>query len=258
MKKNPVILIVMLLAAVFLVFGSACSITPSPSDSATPTDSSSVCAYIFAQYQADAKEALEAYALVQGQDNYAADNWTALLGLAAWGKTEINAATDKAGVNSALTAAKRAIRAVEAICVCGLEPEIKARIDFSDPKVIWDREGFDFYGQVDFDVPKGFELYISLVISVVFRRTHNEEPFPQFEVRHFNHANVQRVGYITFSSGRPSWWDDERYGLWRQNLSIALCVVNEVTIREAVRHLERLCFVKYVTPWWRPYLYTIF
>ncbi|MCL2675122.1 MAG: hypothetical protein FWE84_00795 [Firmicutes bacterium] len=74
-----------------------------------------------ALYKKVAKYELEAYAGDKGEDNYYAENWAEIVGLVAEGKTAIDAAEDKAGVDLALSAAKEAIDGIQKI---GEEMEI--------------------------------------------------------------------------------------------------------------------------------------
>ncbi len=66
-----------------------------------------------AQYKTDAKAELDTCVATKDEADYSGDNWTKVLGFAAAGKTAIDDAADKAGVDSAVTTAKMAIDAVE-------------------------------------------------------------------------------------------------------------------------------------------------
>jgi len=67
-----------------------------------------------ANYKMAMKTMLEIYVEIKGEDNYyTAENWAAIGGLVNGAKAMIDAAADKAGVVSALKAAKQAIDAVE-------------------------------------------------------------------------------------------------------------------------------------------------
>ena len=62
--------------------------------------------------KAAAKKMIEAYALGKGQTNYAVENWVEITGLITEGKTAIDGALNKSGVDSAASKAKSAIDGV--------------------------------------------------------------------------------------------------------------------------------------------------
>lgn len=66
-----------------------------------------------AKYKTDVKAELDAYAMSLGQSNYTEENWEVVLGLVADGKAAIDAADDKASVDTAKTAAMQTIWEVE-------------------------------------------------------------------------------------------------------------------------------------------------
>lgn len=68
--------------------------------------------YTFDEYKADKKAALEAYGADKGQDNYTAENWTAIQDAVTAGQNAINGAADKAAVDAAFEAAKTEIDSV--------------------------------------------------------------------------------------------------------------------------------------------------
>jgi len=65
-----------------------------------------------AQYKTDAKAELDAHVATKVEIDYSGDNWTKILGFVTTGKTAIDDAADKAGVDSAVTTAKTAINGV--------------------------------------------------------------------------------------------------------------------------------------------------
>jgi len=65
-----------------------------------------------AAYKSAVQAELEAYAEEKGEDNYTAENWAAIQELVADGKTAVDAAADRAGVDAAVAAAKEAMDAV--------------------------------------------------------------------------------------------------------------------------------------------------
>ena len=73
------------------------------------------CNSALAGYRADAKAELTSYAESKGQENYTVENWVVIQGHITAGKAAIDAATDNAGVDSALAAAKQAVGAVMTI-----------------------------------------------------------------------------------------------------------------------------------------------
>lgn len=68
--------------------------------------------YTFDEYKADKRAALEAYGAGKGQDNYTAENWTAIQDAVTAGQNAINGAADKAAVDAAFEAAKTEIDSV--------------------------------------------------------------------------------------------------------------------------------------------------
>ena len=84
-----------------------------------------------AAYKTEKKAELEQYAEGKGQSNYYSDNWTEIQGYVTGGKTAIDEAADKAAVDSALTAAKADIDAVEtrSSIVTAAKAELSAYVD---------------------------------------------------------------------------------------------------------------------------------
>ena len=84
-----------------------------------------------AAYKTEKKAELEKYAEGKGQSNYYSDNWTEIQGYVTSGKTAIDEAADKAAVDSALTAAKADIDAVEtrSSIVTAAKAELSAYVD---------------------------------------------------------------------------------------------------------------------------------
>ena len=84
-----------------------------------------------AAYKTGKKAELEKYAEGKGQSNYYSDNWTEIQGYVTSGKTAIDGAADKAAVDSALTAAKADIDAVEtrSSIVTAAKAELSAYVD---------------------------------------------------------------------------------------------------------------------------------
>ncbi len=68
--------------------------------------------YTFDEYKADKKAALEAYGAGKGQDNYTAENWTAIQDAVTAGQNAIDNAADKTAVDAAFEAAKTEIDSV--------------------------------------------------------------------------------------------------------------------------------------------------
>ena len=68
--------------------------------------------YTFDEYKADKKAALEAYGAGKGQDNYTAENWTAIQDAVTAGQNAIDNAADKTAVDVAFEAAKTEIDSV--------------------------------------------------------------------------------------------------------------------------------------------------
>ena len=68
--------------------------------------------YTFDEYKADKKAALEAYGADKGQDNYTAENWTAIQDAVTAGQNAIDNAADKTAVDAAFEAAKTEIDSV--------------------------------------------------------------------------------------------------------------------------------------------------
>ena len=68
--------------------------------------------YTFDEYKADKKAALEAYGADKGQDNYTAENWTAIQDAVTAGQNAIDNAADKTAVDVAFEAAKTEIDSV--------------------------------------------------------------------------------------------------------------------------------------------------
>lgn len=66
-----------------------------------------------AEYKAQAKADLEAYAESKGQENYSEDNWAAILGLVEDGKAAVDAAENKTAVDNAVSTAKEEINAIQ-------------------------------------------------------------------------------------------------------------------------------------------------
>jgi hypothetical protein len=66
-----------------------------------------------AQYKANAKTTLQAYAIDKGECNYCEDNWAEIEQIVIDGKKAINAAKDKDGVDSVFIMAKADIDAIE-------------------------------------------------------------------------------------------------------------------------------------------------
>ena len=65
-----------------------------------------------AAYKITAKTGLDDYAQEKGECNYCEDNWAAILGIVAGGKTAVDEATNKTAVNTAVTSTKQEIDAV--------------------------------------------------------------------------------------------------------------------------------------------------
>ena len=65
--------------------------------------------YTFDEYKADKRAALEAYGAGKGQDNYTAENWTAIQDAVTAGQNAIDNAADKTAVDAAFEAAKTEI-----------------------------------------------------------------------------------------------------------------------------------------------------
>ena len=68
--------------------------------------------YTFDEYKADKRAALEAYGAGKGQDNYTAENWTAIQDAVTAGQNAIDNAADKTAVDAAFEAAKTEIDSV--------------------------------------------------------------------------------------------------------------------------------------------------
>ena len=68
--------------------------------------------YTFDEYKADKRAALEAYGADKGQDNYTAENWTAIQSAVTAGQNAIDNAADKTAVDAAFEAAKTEIDSV--------------------------------------------------------------------------------------------------------------------------------------------------
>ena len=68
--------------------------------------------YTFDEYKADKRAALEAYGAGKGQDNYTAENWTAIQDAVTAGQNAIDNAADKTAVDVAFEAAKTEIDSV--------------------------------------------------------------------------------------------------------------------------------------------------
>ena len=68
--------------------------------------------YTFDEYKADKRAALEAYGADKGQDNYTAENWTAIQDAVTAGQNAIDNAADKTAVDAAFEAAKTEIDSV--------------------------------------------------------------------------------------------------------------------------------------------------
>ena len=68
--------------------------------------------YTFDEYKADKKAALEAYGADKGQDNYTAENWTAIQDAVTAGQNAIDNAADKTAVDAAFEVAKTEIDSV--------------------------------------------------------------------------------------------------------------------------------------------------
>ena len=68
--------------------------------------------YTFDEYKADKRAALEAYGADKGQDNYTAENWTAIQDAVTAGQNAIDNAADKTAVDVAFEAAKTEIDSV--------------------------------------------------------------------------------------------------------------------------------------------------
>ncbi|MCK9480025.1 MAG: hypothetical protein M0R40_11095 [Firmicutes bacterium] len=66
-----------------------------------------------AQYKTDAKASLDTHVATKVEADYSGDNWAKILGFTATGKTAIDDAADKAGVDGAVATAKTAINGVE-------------------------------------------------------------------------------------------------------------------------------------------------
>jgi len=89
------------------------------------------------EYKASAIIKLQEFVAELDEDDYTADNWVVIEGFITTGKAAINAATDKAGVDTALTGVKEAIGDVEQkeecldICDCDKEPcECPVKFEF--------------------------------------------------------------------------------------------------------------------------------
>jgi len=65
-----------------------------------------------AAYKSTAKAGLDTYAVAKGEGNYSAEKWAEVLGFVAEGKTAVDAATDKPGVDAAVATAKGKVDAV--------------------------------------------------------------------------------------------------------------------------------------------------
>jgi len=208
-----------------------------------PTDSSSKTS-ILEEYRANALQSLQSYVDALDESHFTQANWIRIDGYLEEGKIEIKAAVDKAAVDEALNTAKERIGSVEIIekCVCLLEPEIKALIDFSDSKVFWDYTDFIF-------IPPNKALFPQ--IKITFRRV-REGVFlwPRIEPRHFNFEYIGISSSYGFGSAvayRPGVPGNCEHTLIRKAIWISYChsYPNIITM---IRHLESLCFVKSALP----------
>jgi|GEM_PF-2825331 len=97
-KNKLVWVAVVILLSVAIFVGAGCELIRTPT---------------LEEYQANAITTLEAYAESKGVRNYTPENWALLQSHVTTGVNNINAATDKAGVRTALAIAKQAVGEVE-------------------------------------------------------------------------------------------------------------------------------------------------
>ncbi|MCL2675124.1 MAG: hypothetical protein FWE84_00805 [Firmicutes bacterium] len=182
-----------------------------------------------ALYKRVAKYELEAYARNKGEDNYCTEEWEVIMEIVAEGKTEIDAAEDKAGVDGAVTEAREAIDEVMTII---------EHFDLTDPKEIWDGSFED--GLFEFLIP-GTE---DAAIFIFFKQIKEGAWYPQLEVRHLGLAGIRSFEYC--SQSKPQDFPDDL--AFRQTAFLFLTESNPETFTSAIRHLERLDFVRSATP----------
>jgi len=104
----------------------------------------------FSEYKNSAKEKLEIFAADKGQEFYSAENWTAVMSFVAEGKVAIDAAKDKAGVDSALNATQIKIVGVEPnnfgayfISDIGWETYIRWVAEYKELDEVWIRNALN-------------------------------------------------------------------------------------------------------------------